>query len=193
MRTPWILIALVAFVSMGADGDGCSSHNSSHGSSDAQQRAQQERILREGTAQTGMPAIRNFRERRLLKSILEMRDQEGLTTFTYTYNEMTGHLVFFCDSIGYGIPYATQYTNPAKLEDASHGAEGIALATLPQADPNGLFSPAAAEGTWVLCKDPAGSDVKPVYVEPRVIVSPFRMERAAAEAVEPRQSSPPHR
>jgi hypothetical protein len=55
-----------------------------------------------------MPAIKNFRERRLLKSILEMRDQEGLTTFTYTYNEMTGQLVFFCDSIGYGIPYATQ-------------------------------------------------------------------------------------
>ena len=188
MKAPWILIALVAFVSMGADGDGCSgcsSHNSSHGSSDARQRALQEQILREGTAQTGMPAIKNFRERRLLKSILEMRDQEGLSTFTYMYNEMTGGLVFFCDSIGYGIPYATQYTNPAKLEDASQGSEGIALATLPQADPNGLFSPAAAEGTWILCKDPAGSDVKPVYVEPRVVVSPFRLGHTTAEVPAP--------
>lgn len=178
MRAAWILVA--ALLSMGADGDGCTSHRSSRDSSDEVQRAQQERILREGTAQTGMPAIKNFRERRLLKSILEMRDQESLTTFTYTYSEMTGKIVFFCDSIGYGIPYATQYTNPSKLEDASHGSEGIALATLPQADPNGLFSPAVAEGTWILCKDPDGSDVKPVYVEPRVIVSPFRMERAAA-------------
>lgn len=52
----------------------------------------------------------------------------------------------------------------------------IAYAVLPQADPNGLFSPASAEGTWILLKDPHGSDVKPVYVEPRVIVSPFKLE-----------------
>jgi hypothetical protein len=192
MKTAWIAaVAIAAFVSMGADGDGCGNHSSARGSSDELQRAQQERILREGTAQTGMPAIKNFRERRLLKSILEMRDQESLTTYTYTYSEMTGRSVFFCDSIGYGIPYATQYTNPAKLEDVTHGSEGIALATLPQADPNGLFSPAAAEGTWVLCKDPAGSDVKPVYVEPRVIVSPFRLERAAA-AEKTEKAEAPH-
>ena len=178
-------VAITAFVSMGAGGNGCASHSSSHDSSDEQQRVQQERILREGTAQTGMPAIKNFRERRLLKSIFEMRDQESLTTFTYTYSEMTGRIVFFCDSIGYGIPYATQYTSPSKLEDESHGSEGIALATLPQADPNGLFSPAAAEGTWILCKDPEGTDVKPVYVEPRVIVSPFRLEHASTAAEKP--------
>jgi hypothetical protein len=189
MKMSWIITTVfAAFISMGADGtgcSGCSGHSSVHGSSDEQQRHEQERILREGTAQTGMPAIKNFRERRLLKSILEMRDQEGLTTFTYTYSEMTGRLVFFCDSIGYGIPYATQYTNPAKLEDESNGSEGIALATLPQADPNGLFSPSTAEGTWILCKDPAGSNVRPVYVEPRVIVSPFRMEQATAESPDP--------
>ena len=27
------------------------------------------------------------------------------------------------------------------------------------------------------CKDPHGSDVKPVFIEPRIIVSPFRLER----------------
>ena len=37
--------------------------------SDGKQRAQQERILQEGTAQTGMPAIKNFRERKLMKVI----------------------------------------------------------------------------------------------------------------------------
>lgn len=168
-----VLLIFIAIVSIGAD---CDSHTSDRGSSDHRQRVQQERLMQEATSQTGMPAIKNFRERRLLKSILEMRDQESLTTFTYTYNEMAGKLVFLCDSIGYGIPYATQYTNPAKLEDASHGTEGIALATLPQADPNGLFAPASAEGTWILCKNPAGTDIKPVYVEPRVIVSPFRMD-----------------
>jgi len=140
--------------------------------SDDIQRAQQEKILKEGTAQTGMPAIKNFRERKLLKDILELRDQDGLVTYTYLWNEFNGKKVFFCESVGYGIPYATQYTNPQKTETyANHGAVAI-----PQADPNGLFSPASAEGTWVLCKAPNGKDVKPVYVEPRVIVAPFRMD-----------------
>ena len=37
-------------------------------SSDGKQRQQQERLLAEGTAQTGLPAIKNFRERKLLKA-----------------------------------------------------------------------------------------------------------------------------
>lgn len=134
--------------------------------SDEKQRAQQERILQEGSAQTGMPAIKNFRERKLMKQIIEMRDQSGLVTYTYTVPEMTGKPVFLCNSIGYGLPAATQYTNPEKYE--YNGA------TLPQADPNGLFSPDSAEGTWVMCADPSGnSQTRPVYVEPRIIVSPF--------------------
>lgn len=48
-------------------------------------------------------------------------------------------------------------------------------ATINQADPNGLFSPASAEGTWILMKDPNGDSVKPVYCEPRVICSPFKL------------------
>jgi hypothetical protein len=140
-------------------------------SSDRTQSEQQEHILLEGTAAVGMPAIHNFRERRLLKDILEMRDQNGLTTFTYLFSEVSGKLTFFCDSIGYGIPYATQFTNPQKLEYRS----STGYYPLPQADPNGLFSPAAADGTWVMCKNPGGPEVRPVYVEPKIIVSPFRI------------------
>ncbi len=136
-------------------------------SSDDIQRKQQERILAEGTSQVGMPSIRNFREKKMLKDILELRDQEGLVTYTYTYSERTGKLRFFGETIGYGIPYATQFTAPQK----PHGERY----PLPQADPNGLFSPASAEGTWVLMKDPNGSKVLPVYLEPRVVVSPFKL------------------
>lgn len=145
-------------------------------SSDQQQTAQQERILQEGTAQTGMPAIKNFRERKLLKEILELRDQAGLSTFTYTYAENTGKRLFLCASIGYGLPYATQYTSPEKVQQVNTCQSGWTNVTMPQADPNGLFSPASAEGTWIMCKDPKGPDVRPVYVEPRVIVSPFELE-----------------
>lgn len=139
-------------------------------SSDQVQQQQQETILREGTAQIGMPAIKNFRERKLLKDIIEMRDQDGLVTYTYLWNEMKGEKVFFCSSIGYGIPYATQFTNPQKQ---AYSGAGIIL---PQADPNGLFSPSSSEGTWVLCKNPQGKDTRPVYVEPRIIVSPFKLD-----------------
>lgn len=140
--------------------------------SDDIQEAEQERILKEGTAQTGMPAIKNFRERKLLKQIIEMRDQDGLVTYTYTVPETTGRPVFLCNLIGYGLPAATQYTNPEKTDWV--GSAGVV--NLPQADPNGLFSPSSAEGTWVLCTDPSGSGkTRPVYVEPRVIVSPFQL------------------
>lgn len=144
-------------------------------SSDQVQREQQEKILAEGTTQTGMPAIKNFRERKLLKDIIEMRDQDGLVTYTYMQAEMSGKLVFLCDSIGYGIPAATQYTAPEKIA-ASHHQGGFV--TLPQADPNGLFSPSSAEGTWVMCKDPNGDKVRPIYVEPRVVTSPFKLATA---------------
>jgi hypothetical protein len=141
--------------------------------SDQKQQAQQETLLQEGTAQVGMPNIKNFRERKLLKDILELRDQNGLITYTYLYNEMTGKKVFFCNSVGYGIPYATQFTNPQKQVNDHYEAPVVQ-----QADPNGLFSPASAEGTWVMCKDPHGSTTAPVYVEPRVIVTPFKLTDA---------------
>ncbi len=153
-----------------------------HMDSDAKQRQAQEKILEEGTSQVGMPAIKNFRERKAMKDILELRDQADYVTYTYLYSDYSGKLVFFCDSIGYPLPYATEFTNPMKPEWSQHGNFA-----LPQADPNGLFSPTSAEGTWVQCKDPNGADVKVVYVEPRVIVSPFKLEGPKTEPVKAEQ------
>jgi hypothetical protein len=81
---------------------------------------------------------------------------------------MTGKLIFIGKCIGYGIPYATQYSNPQKVyhEGSQYGL------ILPQAEPNGLFMPADARGTWVLLLDKDGQP-HPVYIEPDVIVSPF--------------------
>lgn len=160
MKSKWYVCLLLPIL-LGAQSEGCNE------SSDDQQSSQQEQILWEATAQTGMPAMKNFRERKLLKDIIEMRDQYGLTTYTYLFAEVTGKLIFLGETIGYGLPYATQYTNPQK-----YITEGT---TIPQADPNGLFSPQSAEGTWIIMKDPNGKETKPVYVEPRIIVSPFRL------------------
>jgi len=157
-------------------------------SADEIQREQQETILKEGTAQTGMPAIRNFTERKLMKDIIELRDQAGLSTFTYS-ETMSGQLIMRCRSVGYGLPYATQYTSPQKLQYTRDSVRsGTPLwrgDVMPQADPNGLFAPPSAEGTWILCKDPNGTDVKPVYFEVRVIVSPFKLAGAIDPAEVP--------
>ncbi len=163
------VMALLA--ALAPNSDGCDNPKPT---SDEIQQARQEELLKEGTAQTGMPAIKNFRERKMLKDIIELRDQAGLTTYTYLWSDVQGKWVFFCNSVGYGIPYATEYTAPQKpLYDRGQYAGGNLA--MPQADPNGLFSPASAEGTWILCKDPAGKETRPVYVEPRMIVSPFEL------------------
>lgn len=148
-------------------------------SNDKVQQAQQEVLLQEASSQVGMPAIKNFRERKLLKQLLEMRDQEGLITYTYTFAEASGELTFLCNSIGYGLPYATQFTNPERFGGrAETPSEGNI--TIPQADPNGLFSPASADGTWILCLDPSDTEGKgktlPIYSEPKLIVSPFKLK-----------------
>ena len=44
---------------------------------------------------------------------------------------------------------------------------------MPQADPNGLFMPSSANGTWIMMIDPNDGSVKPTYFEPNVIVSQF--------------------
>jgi hypothetical protein len=142
-----------------------------HKDSDVVKSEQQEKILMEGASSVGMPSIKNFRELRLLKDIYELRDQGNYSTYSYLWNEMTGKLVFFCSSIGYPIPYATQFTSPQKIVRPNSGVSSYV--TVPQADPNGLFSPASADGTWVMCKNPKGDEVKAVYVEPHVIASPF--------------------
>ena len=131
----------------------------------------QEQLANEAVMQVGMPAITNFQEKRVYKDILELRDTANLRTYSYI-TDLNGHLHKRCDSIGYGIPYATQYTSPQKIADHYQGGYAI----LPQADPNGLYSPASAEGTWVLCKVPNSDKVSPVYIEDRVTVSTFPLE-----------------
>lgn len=147
---------------------------------DQKMNAAQEQLSGEAAANVGMPAITNWQEKRMAKSILEARDRTIATT-TYIVAENSGQLFKLCDSVGYGLPYATQFTNPSKLAiqyfggNFGHYVDGV----IPQADPNGLFSPPAADATWIFCLDPADKKDKPVYVEPKTIVSPFPLTLTA--------------
>lgn len=136
------------------------------------QSQQTERSLIEANKQIGMPAIVNFQERKLFKQILELRDQEKLITYCYLMNEMNGTIgQFLGKGIGYGIPAATQFTNPSKI---SARGRDYGYAVLPQADPNGLFMPTQTSATWYMLLDEKGKP-HPVYIEPLIIVSPIKL------------------
>ena len=130
------------------------------------ERKKQEEMNMQAVTQVGMPAIVNYAEKRMMKDIMELRDQ-NVATITYLV-DMNGRLHKVCNSVGYGLPYATQYTNPQQRVTGQTGT-----VTLPQADPNGLYSPASADGTWILCVDAKTGKAKPVFIEPRIIVSPI--------------------
>lgn len=134
---------------------------------DHQQQVQQEQLLAEADREVGLPKITHFTEKKLLSMLYEMRDQASLPTWTY-YLDMHGKRHLLCRSIGYGMPYATQFSNPQKITTiAGHPM------SLPQAEPNGMFSATSADGTWVFMATDKGP--KPLYVEPKIIVSPVEL------------------
>lgn len=148
--------------------------------SDSIIQKQQEASMREMVAQTGLPAIRNYQEKKMLKMLYELRDQEDLVCHAYLVNIMTGEVgQYLGKCIGYGLPASTQYSNPEKLVDGAK-AIGYRLSdasplTVPQAEPNGLFMPEGLSATWLMMVDPADGKPRPVYVEPQIIVSPFKL------------------
>ena len=131
------------------------------------ERKKQEELSKQGVQSVGFPAVVNFAEKRMMKDIIELRDQMK-PTYTYIV-DMNGKPHKLCDSLGYGLPYATQYTNLQMPQNPF----GQTVYVLPQADPNGLFSPAAAEGTWVMCLNPKTKKAEPQYIEPRIITTTY--------------------
>lgn len=145
---------------------------------DEKQAAQQAAALEQAHEKIGMPAIGNFSEKRMMKDLYELRDKP-FPTHTYIVNEQQGCLTYLGPSVGYGLPYATQYTAPTRVSYVRPTpGSNYYVEQIPQAEPNGLFMPTAAEGTWVMLKDPSSDDVRAVYVEPRVVVSPFKLPNA---------------
>lgn len=103
----------------------------------------------------GLPAITNFYEKRLLKEIYERRDQADFTTYAYTQG-LDGKLNCLGQAVGYGVFYPI----PLTFRDST-------------LVPNGLFTPDGMSATWLQLVDNKG-DVHVVYVEPTIVVSPFK-------------------
>ena len=134
------------------------------------QQIKTQEILKEVNNQLGLPAIKNFQEKKLAKMIFELRDQENLVCYAYIKSDYQGKLCFIGKCIGFGLPYSVQYTNPEKIAK-SYTQGGFAI--LPQADPNGLYMPTGLSATWLMMVDPKTKKTRPVYIEPEIVVSPF--------------------
>ncbi len=170
----FILLGLVALALVGCD--------DSAPKSDAIIQQQQEKAMREMVAQTGLPAIKNFQEKKMMKMLYELRDREDLVCYVYLMNQMTGEVGQYLGTcIGYGLPASTQYSNPQKMvigtEAVGYSINSYeSIQPIAQAEPNGLFMPEGLSATWLMMIDPETNEPRPVYVEPLIIVSPFKLK-----------------
>ena len=146
---------------------------------DAIQREATKKSMGEAQRQVGMPAIKNFQERKLAKMIFELRDREDFVCHAYLVNQINGSVgQYLGKCLGYGLPYSVQFTNPERLVD---GAVQMgysmrhynSIQTVPQPDPNGLFMPSGLSATWLMLYDESKEEFRPVYIEPLIMVSPF--------------------
>lgn len=143
---------------------------------DARQRQATEKLVAEADRQVGMPNVMNFQQKKTMKMIYEETDRENLIAYAYIKSDFNGKLIFIGKCVGYGVPFSAQYTNPERV-DKYYGA-GL---TLPQPDPNGLFMPTSSSATWLLMLDPETNKPRPVYIEPEIVVSPFKMVHGVME------------
>jgi len=175
--TVFIVLLLVA-IGWGAVASYRSEAEAVTKSSDGSIQVQQEQVMKEMVAQTGLPAIKNFQEKKMMKMLYELRDREDLVCHAYLFNVMTGEVgQYLGKCIGYGLPASTQYSNPQKLGSLDGGEYGARNPYLQaQAEPNGLFMPEGLSATWLMMIDPKDNTPRPVYIEPAIIVSPFKLK-----------------
>lgn len=137
------------------------------------QEEKTDEIMLQMNNEIGMPNITNFYEKKMAKEIFELRDDSKLICYAYTKNEMTGKYVYEGQCMGYGLPYSTQYTNPEKYE-----YNGV---TIPQADPNGLFSATGLSATWLMMVDEETGKRSAEYYEPNIVVTQHKKPKRLCE------------
>lgn len=109
-------------------------------------------------------------ERHLVVELYKVRNQKAATHSVWRSD--FGQIEGDCPSFGYGIPYDTSLTNPLVATDEDmYGSRNNALASIEQAEPNGVFASKNTAATWVMCLGEAGN-IEPVYVETKVTVYP---------------------
>lgn len=150
----------------GAGGDGCTAQDNTA----AKEQQSTDRAMTQIARSQPVPVFDYSLERHMLTEIYKAR-QRATNTFSVVQSDYTGKVLWSCPSLGYPVPYATQLTNPHQLQaiyglnNSGHWTDGV----VEQPEPNGLYSPAQSDATWVPCVGPDGK-VTPVYEEKHVTV-----------------------
>ncbi len=139
---------------------------------DEKERAYTESLMSQASATVGQPDITNFYEKKLAKEIFEKRDNSELICYVYSQN-LDGKYIYIGKSMGYGLPYSTQYTAPTVDID---GYE-TQVFTKHQADPNGLYTADGLSATWLMMIDEKNGSTYIMYCEPTIVVTEQKMPK----------------
>lgn len=110
--------------------------------------------------------------------VIELYNARNLKAATHSvWRSDLGTIEGDCSSIGFGIPYDTSLTNPLVATDTSQSGDvdryqGRSLASIEQAEPNGIFASKNTAATWIMCAGDNGA-MEPIYVETKVTVYPY--------------------
>lgn len=167
---------LLGFCALALVCGGCEQYNSS----DNRELVDIERQQEIYTKNQPPPFFEWSFERHLMTKLYEARNN-AVTTYSYLQSPYTGKIMSECTSLGYPIPATTQLTNPQKLS-LIELRNGYAQAILPQAEPNGMYTPSSTSATWVMCLGPDGR-VEPAYWEGNVSTYPRPMEEVNGKLV----------
>jgi len=174
------IIILLVFAILLTSLIGCQAEKST----DMMQSEETEALMAEINNQVGMPDMVNFYEKKLLKELYELRDDSELICYAYTVNK-DGQYVYQGKCIGYGLPYAVQFSNPQKytgvttkqvIDDGGRDWTW-SYEVMPQAEPNGLFMPDALSATWLIMINEETGELEPMYCEPTIIVRQSKAPR----------------
>lgn len=102
-------------------------------------------------------------ERHIFIELYKARNN-AVQTYSYVRN-WQGQVIFSCKSIGFPMPSNTQLTNPEKRYISESGIR-IDL-TIPQPEPNGLYTSPSTVGTYIFCVNSDGT-ISPSYFEAEV-------------------------
>lgn len=140
---------------MGAESEGC-------GNQRDQEKAAVDRQQSLYLTAQPVPTFDYSLERDRITGLYQARMNAAQTWSVW--RSQTGMIEGDCPSSGYPLPYGVQLTAPEVY--SMNGA------TVPQAEPNGLFTNGiTSEATWVFCITDGA--ISPVYVETKVTVYPF--------------------
>lgn len=108
-----------------------------------------------------------------MNAIMDARTA-GRSTWSAEFLPNVPDPIFTCPSRGYPIPGDSELTNPEQTGYQYDSSGHYALSTVPQIDPNGLYSSHSTNSTYIVCVDTDGTAYVH-YSEPLISVWPMQM------------------